>query len=647
MLPRAAPRGMPARRALAVLLVLLVAPLALAAAPSAAPAGGPAPALEAPASNEPWARALVAALPRATAVNDADGNRLFDELDAAYREAGPLARVPVIVSFVQGVASEEGVAAVRRVAPEAPVDRAFRIVPAYAGALDLREALAVARLPEVRQVELDSPGAPELETATRFMGADAAVDGMGVTGSLDGAEENVSAKDVVIAILDTGFHAEHEDLAGGKLLHFLDVGEGKTKPYDPDGHGTHVASIAAGWGRADAANRGVAPGAGVVGIKIAGGSRSAESQAIAGYEWIVENREAYGIRVATMSFGFGRATDGTTALERAVDAAWEAGIVCFKSNGNSGPNRGTMTVPAAARGILGVGSLLDPDGGSGLLGVGPASFGFAVSSFSSRGPTTDGRVKPDLMAPGQTITAAEAGTKDGYVALSGTSMASPFAAGAAALVIAANPALAPDEVRDVLFATAEDWGVEGPDVDYGHGRIQVHEAVRLALARAGKAAPAVEAPLVPYHEVRAGVVGAGPYEGTFTVNDTEHPIAATFIGEGTLLAAEVRDASGAPVGRASLQAPSRQLLVSFQPEAPGEYAFRVVAAPGTAFVVDFSHGTAESLAHPLPAGLPVEGQEGLVPGATLDENRVPGPALVPALLAAALLLRALRRRPEA
>ena len=417
--------------------------------------------LAAPAAGDAAARALVAGLPRATAVNDADGNKLFDNLDTAYARSAR--RLRVIVSFTAATTTGEGVRRVLATVPDAPVARQFTIIPAYAGALSRGEALRVAALPQVRQIELDHAGTPELETATRIMGADAVTDELGVTGSLDGDVAVATSQDVGIAVLDTGFHTAHQDLAG-KLLAWKDFGTSRGAPYDPDGHGTHVASIAAGWGRADPRMRGVAPGASLIGIKIDGGGDTA-SNAIAGYQWAVARKDQLNIRVATISFGFGTATDGTTAMERAVDQVWDAGIVCFKSNGNSGPGVSTMTVPAAARGILAIGSILDPHGNA------PTKYGFTLSHTSSRGPTSDGRIKPDLLAPGESITAARSGTIGGYTTLSGTSMASPHAAGIAALLIAADPSLRPDDIRQRLVDTAADFGPAGPDNDYGYGRI--------------------------------------------------------------------------------------------------------------------------------------------------------------------------------
>ena len=548
----------------------------------AVPSGATTSQTAAPSGHGRAARAEVAAMPRATSVNDADGNKVFDDLDRAFVAAVPGARLDVIVSFVQGTATDEGVEAVRQAAPAGTVERSFTIVPAFAGALSAAEAAAVARLPQVRQIELNSVGTPELAAATEVMGADAVVDGLGVTGSLDGQEDVVTGEDVTIAILDTGFDTNHVDL-DGKLLHFEDIANGQPDAYDSDGHGTHVASIAAGWGVEDEAHRGVAPGAGIVGLRI-----SNEGHALAGYQWILEHRDLYDIRVATISFGFGTATDGTTALERAIDQVWDAGVVCFKSNGNSGPNSGTMTVPAAARGILGIGSLLAP---------GPTTNGFALSEYSSRGPTSDGRIKPDLVAPGESISAAARGTTAGYTTKSGTSMAAPFAAGTAALMIAANPALSADQVRDLLYTTAEDWGTTGPDVDYGHGRIQVLEAVEAALRSGGGTPAPVERPDVPTHTgfVSAPNGGAG---AAVTVTDTSKPFAVTAIAapralvlagiaqDGVVHEVRVTGPDGLPVAQVPVNA-DRHHRVAFRPSTPGGYTVYVQSPFAVAVDVSF------------------------------------------------------------
>lgn len=562
-------------RTLATALVLTLVPLGAAASGPAAPV--------APNASDAAARAVVAALPTATAVNDGDGDKIFDELEP-YLTVNAGERLPVIVSFRQGIGTADGVAAVLRAAPDARVDRAFTIIPAFSGALTPREITRVAAMSSVRQIELDSFGSSELETATEVMGADVVVDEMGITGSLDGDETVFSASDVTIAILDTGFHENHLDLFGGKIVAFTDVSGACANACDPGGHGTHVASIAAGLGRLSPGHRGVAPGAGIYGIKIEGNA-TVESNAIEGYQLAVQRKDELNVRVATISFGFGAATDGTSALERAVDAAWDAGIACFKSAGNSGPGLGTITIPGAARGILAVGSIVDHAGNGGL----PATYGLGMSGFSSRGPTTDGRIKPDIVAPGESISAARAGTATGYTTLSGTSMASPFAAGTAALMIAANPTLEPDDVRRLLAETAEDWGAPGPDNDHGAGRVQVREAVRAALAAGAIAIPPSDPPAVPVHETRTW---AGPtFEGTFEVLDTGFPVNLTATTDGLgVLSLTVTGPDGVVV---SMDAPgaARHQRTSFLPGAPGTYTVRVVVA-STGGVLDISHSTA-------------------------------------------------------
>lgn len=570
---------------------LLALATGMVAATAPIPAGAPVASertrgtVSAPTAADAAARAAVRTLPRATAVNDADGDAIFDDLDASLTTTGVDERIGVIVVFRAGISGAEGARRVRAVAPDARLSHTFHLIPALAGALTPAEVVAVAALDEVRQIELDRVGAPELGTATQVMGADAAVDTLGISGDLDGVPSSVSATDVGVAVLDTGFHTSHQELADSKLVAWYDPASGASQPSDSNGHGTHVANIAVGWG-ASPQHRGVAPGASLIGVRISGGGDTA-SNAIAGYEWLVDHMAEFNIRVATISFGFGTATDGTSALELAVDATWDAGIVTFKSNGNGGPGNSTMTIPAAARGILAIGSLLDP------FGAGGGSYGFTLSEFSSRGPTSDGRIKPDLTAPGDTISAADAPTTSGYVVLSGTSMASPFAAGTAALMIAADPSLAPDDVRELLFATAEDRGAEGADNDFGHGRIQVYEAVAAALAGAGHPVDGTP-PDVPTQHTIGGEMEADVFTATFEVPEGAgaFPIGASILTDGTLLYAEILrpdGSAGMPARLAPVNTADRQHNYSFFPVQPGTYTLRVIATPGSTITADISH----------------------------------------------------------
>jgi serine protease AprX len=205
-------------------------------------------------------------------------------------------------------------------------------------------------------------------------------------------------------------------------------------------------------------------------------------------------------------------------------------------------------------------------------------------------------VTPDLFAPAESVLAADAGPGSGYTTLSGTSMASPFGAGSAALVIAANPALTPDGVREILTTTAEDWGAEGPDSNYGHGRLQVLEAVEAAI-RAGGGEPApVDRPNAPHHTAAEGA-GVGGVSVLVTVTDITRPIAATAIAAAEVASSQGETVDGiiheifltGPRGRMLQPMPfnaDRQHHVTFRPSEPGNYVVSVQSP--FAFVLDVS-----------------------------------------------------------
>jgi serine protease AprX len=171
-------------------------------------------------------------------------------------------------------------------------------------------------------------------------------------------------------------------------------------------------------------------------------------------------------------------------------------------------------------------------------------------------------------------------------------MASPFAAGTAALMIAADPSLTPDEVRSLLYATAEERGASGPDNDFGYGRIRVWDAVQAALEGAGVVPAPSSPPVVPRQETRSGAPANGIFETEIQVTDVQFPVALTALGATLVHGVLVTDPSGQPVPVVTA-APNggadRQHHVTFQPSAPGTYDIRVLATPGTPVVLDVSH----------------------------------------------------------
>lgn len=287
-----------------------------------------------------------------------------------------------------------------------------------------------------------------------------------------------TGRDVTIAVVDTGIDVDHPDFADriADTADYTDEGAD-----DNNGHGTHVASIAAGSGVAsDGKYRGVAPDAMIMAAKVLRGDGTGrQSDVMAGIEWAVQN----GAQVINLSLG-GPPTpcDGTDALSELVDAAVDAGVVMCIAAGNSGPGRLTIGSPGCARKPITIGATVSD----------PTTEHDEVASFSSRGPTADGRRKPDLVLPGVGIVAARAdGTSlgdiinDRYTSLQGTSMATPHAAGIAALLLSANPDLSPEQVKQRMIVGARTMHLDGNTQGSGRG-----DAYNAFLDQAGQPLPA-------------------------------------------------------------------------------------------------------------------------------------------------------------
>jgi subtilisin family serine protease len=268
---------------------------------------------------------------------------------------------------------------------------------------------------------------------------------------------------VKIAILDTGIDPDHPDFAGRvKGMSSFVGGTGQ----DDNGHGTHVAGIVAGSGVASEGRyRGVAPGASLyIGKVLDSRGGGLMSSVMAGIEWAVEQ----GAQVINLSLGGPEATDGDDALSVLCDqVVRQLGIVVSTAAGNLGPSGFTIGAPGCGRWVTTVGASDEND---------------HVAGFSSRGPTEDGRVKPDIVFPGTNIVSAQAqGTaaglvvEPGYVRMSGTSMAAPHASGSAALLLEARPDLRPHEVKRALQSTAVLIANESPNAQ-GSGRGDVFAA---------------------------------------------------------------------------------------------------------------------------------------------------------------------------
>lgn len=272
-------------------------------------------------------------------------------------------------------------------------------------------------------------------------------------------EAGFTGEGVTVAVLDTGVDAAHPDLAG-QVIEQVDF-TGEDEPGDLHGHGTHVAATIAGTGAAsDGVYAGVAPEATILSGRVCDSDGScAESAILAAMDWAAQS----GAQVVNMSLG-GEPTDGTDPVSQAVNDLTAAhGTLFVISAGNDG---GSASNPQR------VGS---PGTADAALTVAAVDTGDDLASFSSRGPRVgDYAPKPEISAPGVDITAAESGGT-GHQTMSGTSMAAPHVAGAAALVAQARPDLDPAALKDLLVSTAKDIGFL--PFEQGTGRLDIPAAL--------------------------------------------------------------------------------------------------------------------------------------------------------------------------
>ncbi|GGT70640.1 S8 family serine peptidase [Actinomadura citrea] len=269
-----------------------------------------------------------------------------------------------------------------------------------------------------------------------------------------------TGKGAKVAVLDTGVDAGHPDLRG-RIVETRNFSEA-ADALDRVGHGTHVASTVAGTGAAShGERRGVAPQADLLIGKVLDDEGSGtDSSVIAGMEWAASRAD-----VVNMSLG-GGPTDGTDPLSLALNDLTKT--------------HGTLFVVAAGNDGL-VGSVGAPGTADAALTVGAVDARDRLAEFSSRGPR--GHVaKPEIVAPGVDIIAARAegtamGTPTGaaYTRASGTSMAAPHVAGAAALLAAKHPDWEPSRLKAALVGTA-DPATGGDAYERGAGRLDVGEA---------------------------------------------------------------------------------------------------------------------------------------------------------------------------
>ena len=393
------------------------------------------------------------------------------------RFGGEVNRFAVIVSLFE--ADARGAFAERIRATGAEVGRYDPDLQSYEVLASAEQARALAQLDFVLFVEPEKRGGRGHDQSMATNGVDY-VRNAGLTGA-----------GTVVGILDTGFMlgqaaaVRHRDLAKmGCGVNFTSDAAGVWN--DQNSHGTHVLATIAGTGTANPRYRGVAPAVGaqepVRAAKVWGSFGQGQSAWLRdGMDFLAAATQCNGPRPAVVNLsGGGRAwwgEFGTDAKSRKLDTkVWEARQLYVVCAGNSGPGTKTIWSPGIAKNALAVGNAQDFT----FQAVGE------LSNTSSRGPSDDGRMKPNLVATGATVTSARAGTTDGYKDSNGCSMATPHVSGIAASLLQHYPDFRgrPHLLRAHLMASAvlhHDTttpanNTSGGRGDYGLGRVSDYQA---------------------------------------------------------------------------------------------------------------------------------------------------------------------------
>lgn len=249
-----------------------------------------------------------------------------------------------------------------------------------------------------------------------------------------------TGRGVGVAILDTGISL-HPDYAQ-RIVVFRDFCGNKSRPYDDNGHGSHIAGVIAGNGHMSKGRyRGVAPGASLIALKVLDRTGNGDTKnVIEAIQWIIENHKKYNIRVANISVGMLPKSKGKEREQLLdwVERMWDSGVFTVAAAGNSGPASSSVTIPGASSTVLTVGSSDDKDFFVRRKGLYPG--------YSGVGPTECCVCKPEILAPGTEIRSCNF-ENNGYLVKSGTSMATSVVSGACALAYDKYPNMKPSDLK--------------------------------------------------------------------------------------------------------------------------------------------------------------------------------------------------------
>ncbi len=344
--------------------------------------------------------------------------------------------VPVILQFNSNALSLKN--NINSLSPK--IKSNLPIIDGFAGYMSTEAIYKIANSPEIDYISFDSKVYALLDIAAPTMEVqfphDKGFEGEGIT----------------VAVIDTGV-APHDDLTRPKnrIIAFKDFINNRDLPYDDNGHGTHVAGIIAGNGFASKGKYiGVAPKANILGIKALDSSGGGStSDIIAAISYIVETKDKYNTKIINISLGTpANNSCDKDPLCKAVEMAVKAGLIVISAAGNSGPKEGTILSPGISQNVITVGAVDDK------RTIDPSDD--IIAPFSSRGPTIEGLMKPDIVAPGVNIKSLSNAKLDSYSSLSGTSMATPLVSGSVALLLNKYKDLSPQETKSKLTSSCID-----------------------------------------------------------------------------------------------------------------------------------------------------------------------------------------------
>lgn len=425
-----------------------------------------------------------------------------------------------VIARVDGELTPDQEARLKRLGSD--IYRRLPLIHSIAFSMPARNLSRVAALPFVKRLSADM-------IVKKF---DAFTTGSSNAAAAWKSPYDLSGSGVTIAVVDSGVHSLLDLnspgllgtglLNGNRIVQSVNFVPGTTSADDACGHGTHVAGIVSGNGASSSGLLcyktfyGIAPKSNVVNVRVLDRTgQGTVSQVVSGVQWCITNKTRYNIRVLNLSLGHPVGESYTTdPLCQAVEKAWQSGIFVVCAAGNQGRLNDTNTAGADNEGWgTAYGSIQSPGNDPYVMTVGASkSMGGTrltdrIATYSSRGPSRlDYVLKPDIMAPGNLVvsTLADGSYLDTnysarnqvpllsyalgllgadhnkYFVLSGTSMASPVVAGAAALLLQANPNLSPDTIKARLMLSADKWTQPDGTADpctFGAGYVNVTAAL--------------------------------------------------------------------------------------------------------------------------------------------------------------------------